>query len=103
MWRSRACFRRTSGPIVATDDSHAPLVICAKSEWDPPVRREHAWAMLAASSGHRVTFVERPADVRLDSVEGMRAAYIRWIVQGPGPYTVTIRSVKGGVATMQVP
>jgi glycosyltransferase involved in cell wall biosynthesis len=41
-----------------------PLLLCSKSEWDPPIRREHAWAILAAERGHEVTFVERPRDVR---------------------------------------
>jgi hypothetical protein len=40
------------------------LVFCAKSEWDPPIRREHELARLAAIAGHDVTFVERPRDVR---------------------------------------
>jgi glycosyltransferase involved in cell wall biosynthesis len=41
------------------------LVICSKSAWSPPIRREHALARLAADHGHPVVFVERPADVRL--------------------------------------
>lgn len=41
-----------------------PLILCSKSEWAPPIRREHAWATLAAQHGHEVTFVERPTDIR---------------------------------------
>jgi hypothetical protein len=41
-----------------------PLVISSKSRFDPPIRREHQLARLAAAHGHRVTFVEPPADIR---------------------------------------
>jgi len=41
-----------------------PLIICSKSPWHPPIRREHAWATIAAQRGHRVTFIERPRDPR---------------------------------------
>jgi hypothetical protein len=27
---------------------------------------------------------------------------VRWIVRGPGPYTVTVRSIKGGVASQTI-
>ena len=40
----------------------------------------------------------RPQELRVDSVPGMSAVYCRWLVQGDGPYTVTVRSVKGGAA-----
>lgn len=40
------------------------LVLCAKSRWEPAVRREHALAQQAAASGLDVTFVEQPRDVR---------------------------------------
>jgi glycosyltransferase involved in cell wall biosynthesis len=40
------------------------LVLCAKSPWSPPIRREHAFAREAALHGHRVDFVEQPADIR---------------------------------------
>jgi len=52
----------------------APLLICSKSAWQPSIRREHALARLAAAHGHRVTFLERPLDVRaLRSAAGARA------------------------------
>ena len=41
-----------------------PLILCSKSPWHPPIRREHAWATIAVQHGHGVTFVERPRDVR---------------------------------------
>ena len=44
--------------------SRPPLVLCAKSRWDPPIRREHAFAREAALHGHTVDFVEQPADIR---------------------------------------
>lgn len=40
------------------------LVFVSKSTWSPPIRREHAWAMMASRRGHPVTFVERPAHIR---------------------------------------
>jgi glycosyltransferase involved in cell wall biosynthesis len=45
-------------------DDRAPLVVCSKSAWDPPVRREHAWATIAAELGHPVVFLAAPLDVR---------------------------------------
>jgi glycosyltransferase involved in cell wall biosynthesis len=41
-----------------------PLLLCSKSEWRPAIRREHAWAQIAAKSGHEVVFLERPRDIR---------------------------------------
>lgn len=41
----------------------------------------------------------RPAKLRLDRIPDRGAMYVRWLVQGRGPYTVTITSVKGGVAS----
>jgi glycosyltransferase involved in cell wall biosynthesis len=40
------------------------IILCSKSTWRPAIRREHALARLAAAHGHRVSFVERPLDVR---------------------------------------
>jgi glycosyltransferase involved in cell wall biosynthesis len=40
------------------------LVLISKSTWEPPIRREHAFAQLAVEHGHPVWFVERPLDVR---------------------------------------
>jgi hypothetical protein len=37
-----------------------------------------------------------PAKMKLDSIPGMNAVYVRWIVEGGGPYTVKLKSVKGG-------
>jgi glycosyltransferase involved in cell wall biosynthesis len=42
----------------------APLVFCSKSAWDPPVRREHAWATIAAGLGHPVVFLAAAHDIR---------------------------------------
>lgn len=39
-----------------------------------------------------------PAEVRLDTLRGMKPVYIRWIVSGEGPWEIEARSVKGGVA-----
>jgi len=38
----------------------------------------------------------RPEEMRIDNVPGMGAVYVRWLVEGRGPFTVSIRSVKGG-------
>ena len=40
------------------------MAFCAKSTWDPAIRREHELARLAAEAGHDVVFLERPRDVR---------------------------------------
>jgi glycosyltransferase involved in cell wall biosynthesis len=39
-------------------------VFVSKSTWEPAMRREHAFARLAAERAHPVWFVERPDDVR---------------------------------------
>ncbi|MHB1037963.1 MAG: M14 family metallopeptidase [Pirellulales bacterium] len=41
----------------------------------------------------------KPQEMRVGTIPGMGAVYVRWIVHGRGPYTVTVRSPKGGVAT----
>jgi len=50
------------------------VVICSKSPWLPPIRREHALATLARESGHAVTFIEQPLDVR-----ALRSCRSRWL------------------------
>ncbi len=37
-----------------------------------------------------------PARIKVPSIGGMRAVYVRWIVDGAGPYMVRVKSVKGG-------
>jgi glycosyltransferase involved in cell wall biosynthesis len=64
------------------------LVIASKSAWDPPIRREHHLARLAAGRGHRVTFIERPVDIR-----GLRTDRRAW-VQGLTPRRTVIRQVE---------
>jgi hypothetical protein len=39
-----------------------------------------------------------PEHLRIDAVPGMGAVYVRWLVRGTGPITITIRSAKGGTA-----
>jgi glycosyltransferase involved in cell wall biosynthesis len=48
------------------------LIMLSKSRWHPPIRREHALARLAAEHGHRVTFVESPADIRAAAGQGVK-------------------------------
>lgn len=52
--------------VTATEAPAArqPLFICSKSDWFPPIRREHALARLASEHGHPVEFLSRPRDVR---------------------------------------
>ncbi len=40
----------------------------------------------------------RPASMRVDTIPGRGAVYVRWFVRGKPPYTVTVRSSKGGTA-----
>jgi len=44
----------------------------------------------------------RPERLEIDNVPGMGAVYVRWLVEGEGPYTVTVRSPKGGVDACRV-
>ncbi len=46
------------------------VLIASKSEWYPAIRREHQLARLAAAHHHRVSFVERPRDIRSLRVMG---------------------------------
>ena len=65
--------------------SRPPLVLCAKSPWNPPIRREHAFAREAALHGHSVDFVEQPADVRALARIGRR--WLRLAGAAPEPAT----------------
>jgi hypothetical protein len=40
-----------------------------------------------------------PRVLRVATIPGMSARYCRWIVEGEGPFTVTLTSVKGGVSS----
>jgi hypothetical protein len=42
----------------------------------------------------------KPGELRVETVPGMGVVYCRWIVKGVGPYTITVRSAKGGVDTV---
>jgi hypothetical protein len=44
----------------------------------------------------------RPEKMRIDTIPGMGAVHVRWLVRGKGPYTVTVRSAKGGAARAEV-
>jgi glycosyltransferase involved in cell wall biosynthesis len=61
--------------LVNNDRLAPPLLLCAKSEWFPPVRREHAWASIAAKGGHPVTFLARPDDIR----RARRRGLLNWL------------------------
>jgi glycosyltransferase involved in cell wall biosynthesis len=49
---------------VASEAERPTMVLCSKSTWSPAIRREHALALMASARGHRVMFVEQPADIR---------------------------------------
>lgn len=38
----------------------------------------------------------RPERLEIENIQGMDAIYVRWIVEGKGPFTVTVDAVKGG-------
>ena len=38
----------------------------------------------------------QPEKMRIDTIPGMGAVHVRWLVRGEGPYTVIVRSIKGG-------
>ena len=40
----------------------------------------------------------QPQELRIPTIPGMGAVYVRWLVEGPGPYKVTVQSHKGGTA-----
>ncbi len=41
-----------------------------------------------------------PQNMRVDSVSLSSPVYVRWIVRGSGPFTVTADSIKGGLSTL---
>jgi hypothetical protein len=42
-----------------------------------------------------------PQVVKLDNIRGNSVAYVRWLVEGKGPYRVEVKSVKGGRAARE--
>ena len=42
-----------------------------------------------------------PERLEVENIPGMNAVYVRWIVQGKGPFTVTIDSEKGGTSSLK--
>ena len=40
-----------------------------------------------------------PATVEVPSIGSQGVVYVRWLVRGRGPFTVTVDSVKGGMAS----
>lgn len=43
---------------------------------------------------------KNPGTALVDNVPGMGAVYVRWLVKGAGPFSVTVDSVKGGTAQL---
>lgn len=44
----------------------------------------------------------RPEQMRIESIPGMQAVYVRWLVEGERPYLVKVLSVKGGASERRV-
>ena len=44
----------------------------------------------------------RPSEMRIPTIPAMGAAYVRWLVRGEGPYTIRVRSQKGGADHREV-
>ena len=42
-----------------------------------------------------------PATIRVRNIPGNSAVRVKWIVQGAGPFTVTVDAVKGGVSSLR--
>lgn len=42
-----------------------------------------------------------PAVIKLDNLAGYSVTYVRWLVQGAGPYRVEVKTVKGGRHTLE--
>jgi hypothetical protein len=68
------------------------------------VRGEHVRVLAGFVSEDRVFEKPKeqerdPATLHISSIPGMEARYVRWLVQGTGPFHVTVRSTKGGVAS----
>jgi len=42
-----------------------------------------------------------PQRIEVDNIPGMGAVYVRWLVRGKGPFTVTVDSEKGGLFSMK--
>jgi hypothetical protein len=45
----------------------------------------------------------RPNEMRIPTIPAMGAVHVRWLVRGDGPYTVRVRSAKGGSDRREVP
>jgi len=77
----------------------------------PPDRVELAGEgirVLAALTSDSVVFrspqehPRQPESIRVETLRSRKPLYVRWLVEGEGVCTVTVRSVKGGVATRMV-
>ena len=42
-----------------------------------------------------------PTTIRVRNIPGNSAVRVKWIVQGAGPFTVTVDAVKGGVSSLR--
>jgi hypothetical protein len=49
-------------------------------------------------SGVGVEQRQNPARIEVPNIPGMGSVTVRWVVQGTGPFTVSVDSVKGGIA-----
>ncbi len=46
---------------------------------------------------------QSPAKMKVDTIAGQSVIYVRWLLQGNGPYTVAVHSIKGGHNTKTTP
>jgi len=77
--------RKMTPPDVVTIEGKDLRVVAGLWDDDPFFARAHAQK-------------REPQRMRVSNVPGMGAVYVRWLLRGAGPYTVTVRSVKGGTA-----
>jgi murein tripeptide amidase MpaA len=80
--------RGVTPPDVATIGGAGVKVIAALQSGEPLFRD-------AKEQKHQ------PGEVRIANIPGMGAVYVRWLVHGQGPYTINIRSIKGGSAQVR--
>lgn len=87
------------------------LAVDVKNKITPPdivsITGENLKVIVGMKSNDR--FFQRPTEqkrhpsqIRINTINGNSVVYIRWIVSGDGPFTVTAKSIKGGSDTMRI-
>ncbi|MGL4462003.1 MAG: peptidase M14, partial [Planctomycetia bacterium] len=83
--------RKLSAPDVATLTGPNVAVLAAWRSLDPFFAEDV------------VEQKRRPAALKIDAVPGKRAVHLRWLATGAGPYTVELKTLKGGSAVKTIP